>query len=766
MDDYPVKLGRMLFTMVDPAKGSEVAYNRWYERDHFYAGCMIGPYLFAGKRWVATRQMKDLRFPAESPFAEPIDSGSYLSIYWTLADHADEHFSWARKQVVWLYQNDRGFNERTHAHTALYDLASTAYRDDDGVPVELALDHHYAGLAVVVVEPVGDATSDSLRAWLEAGPTRELLDADGGPVDSVASFNLFIDPVVAGGFKPPMSMGADGGSEARVVQLAFMNEAPDAVWDLVRRYAAAVDAGGRGQGDLRRAVPADRGGHRQVHRRALVGDMAETTDATQHTYSCWIDGAAVPGSKGTYAVVNPATEEVVGHAPEASAADARAAAAAARAAFPAWSRTSPAERSALLAKAADLLEARQKELFGLVQAETGSTTMMTRTAQVPGTIARFRRYARGALEPMEIPLPPAPNWPGGPSGMGGGITGATAVRRPVGVIACITSYNVPMNNVVGKIGPALATGNTVVIKPAPQDPLGVITMVEIMHEAGFPPGVVNIVVGSTPESGEALVTSPDVDMVSFTGSTTVGRAIAANVAGDMKRLLLELGGKGASLVFDSADLERAAAGTASTFTFHAGQICTAPTRLIAQRGVYDEMVERVAAIASAVKVGDPTTRDTVVGPLISAVQRDRVESYVHAGIAEGGRLVAGGERPSLERGFFASPTVIADCTAEMSVVREEIFGPVVVALPFDDEEEGIALANATDFGLYDYVWTGDSMQGLRVAGRLRSGNVGMNTVDRNPETPFGGFKHSGVGRDGGSFALQAYTELQSVVWPG
>lgn len=487
---------------------------------------------------------------------------------------------------------------------------------------------------------------------------------------------------------------------------------------------------------------------------------------SDHTYSCWIGGEARPGGHGSYAVVNPATEEVVGYAPEASADDARAAAAAAAAAFPAWSRTSPAERSALLAKTADLLEARSKELFALVQAETGSTTMMTRTAQVPGTIHRFRRYARGALEPMEVPLPPAPNWPGGPSGTGGGITGATAVRRPVGVVACITSYNVPMNNVVGKIGPALATGNTVVIKPAPQDPLGVITMVEVMHEAGFPPGVVNVVVGSTPESGEALVAAPEVDMVSFTGSTAVGRRIATAAAGDMKRLLLELGGKGASVVFDSADLERAAAGTASTFTFHAGQICTAPTRLIAQRTVYDEMVERLAAIAGTIKVGDPTERDTVVGPLISAAQRDRVEAYVAAGEAAGAKVVAGGERPELERGFFASPTVLADCSPEMAVVNEEIFGPVVVALAFDDEEEAIALANATDFGLYDYVWTGDSMQGLRVAGRLRSGNVGMNTVDRNPETPFGGFKHSGVGRDGGSFALHAYTELQSVVWPG
>jgi acyl-CoA reductase-like NAD-dependent aldehyde dehydrogenase len=415
--------------------------------------------------------------------------------------------------------------------------------------------------------------------------------------------------------------------------------------------------------------------------------------------------------------------------------------------------------------AADLLESRSKELAKLVQAETGSTVMMTRTAQVPGAIARLRRYAKGALEPVTIPLPPAPNWPGGPDGMGGGITTAMGVRRPVGVVAAITSYNVPMNNVAGKIGPALAMGNTVVVKPAPQDPLGVVAMVEAMNEAGFPAGVVNLVVGSTPESGEALVSSPDVDMVSFTGSTAIGVRIAETCARDMRRVLLELGGKGASLVFAGADLERAARGTASTFTFHAGQICTAPTRMIVQRPVYEEMVERLAALADAAKVGDPTERDTVVGPLISDAQRDRVESHVKGAVAAGATLVAGGPA-GMERGWYVTPTVLSDCSPSMAAVQEEIFGPVVVALPFDDEEEGIALANGTSYGLYDYVWTGDSNQGLRVASRLRSGNVGVNTVGRNPETPFGGFKRSGIGRDGGSFALHAYSELQSVVWPG
>jgi acyl-CoA reductase-like NAD-dependent aldehyde dehydrogenase len=233
----------------------------------------------------------------------------------------------------------------------------------------------------------------------------------------------------------------------------------------------------------------------------------------------------------------------------------------------------------------------------------------------------------------------------------------------------------------------------------------------------------------------------------------------------MKRVLMELGGKGASVVFESADLAAAARGTASTYTFHAGQICTAPTRLIAQRRIYPEIVERLAAIARSLKVGDPLAPDTVVGPVISRAHRDRIEAYVASGRSEGGRLVTGGTRPALARGFWVEPTLLADCRNEMRVAREEIFGPVVVAIPFDDEEEAIALANDSDFGLYDYVWSGDSIQALRVAQRLRCGSVGLNTVNRNMEAAFGGFKQSGIGRDTGSFALHAYTELQSIVYP-
>ena len=317
---------------------------------------------------------------------------------------------------------------------------------------------------------------------------------------------------------------------------------------------------------------------------------------------------------------------------------------------------------------------------------------------------------------------------------------------------------------MGKLAPALATGNTVVVKPAPQDPLGVIEMVKIFNEAGFPPGVVNLVLGSTPEVSEALVSSPGVTMVSFTGSSGVGRMIAEAAAKDFKRVLMELGGKGATLVFEGADLDNAARHIASTWTYHAGQICTAPTRVIAQQGIYDALVDKLSAIAKALPVGDPLAPETVVGPVITKVHRERVEGYVASGVEAGATAVAGGTRPD-RPGWFVAPTLLAGATNQMRVAREEIFGPVVVAIPFDEEEEGIAIANDSDYGLHAYVFSGDVAHGMRVAKRVRSGNVGINTSDRHMEAPFGGFKHSGIGRDWGSFALEAYTEWQSLVWP-
>jgi len=477
-----------------------------------------------------------------------------------------------------------------------------------------------------------------------------------------------------------------------------------------------------------------------------------------------IGGRWTDASAGTYDVVNPATEEVVGAAPSASVEDAAAAAAAARHALPGWAATAPDERLALMAHAAAAIRARADDLLPLVIAETGATAAVGSRLQVPIAADRFERYSRD-LRPVAMRLLPpqvAQPTPLAP----GGLVSAVALRQPVGVVACITSYNFPLANMAGKVAPALAMGNTVVVRPAPQDPLAVVELVRILEEVGFPPGVVNLVISPDPAPAEALVASPDVDMISFTGSTQVGTRIAEAGGRTMKRLLLELGGKGACIVLDDASIEAAVGCIGSTWSFHSGQICTAPTRAVVHRSVFDGMLEALTVYAGALKVGDPCELDTVVGPLISAAQRERVERYISIGQDEGARLVTGGGRPKhIERGYYIEPTLFV-AGNDARVAREEIFGPVVVVIPFDDDDEAVAIANDSDFGLYDYVFSGDTSRAYEIAGRLRAGHVGINTAQRNHEAPFGGFKMSGVGRDGGDFGLEAYSEVQSIVWTG
>ncbi len=482
------------------------------------------------------------------------------------------------------------------------------------------------------------------------------------------------------------------------------------------------------------------------------------------TYRLTIGGESVEGAAGTYDIINPATEEVAGRAPEATVEQANAAVDAAADAFESWSRTSPEERAALLNRAADLIEEHRKEIIPILQSETGATANTVKSMQFFPATGRLRRYASGALKSNIDPLPPAvmPTTPLAP----GGLISAAVHRAPVGVVTCITSYNVPMTNMAGKIGPALAMGNTVVIKPAPQDPLGVLRMVELMNEAGFPPGVVNVVTGKEIAPSEAVVAHPRTDMVSFTGSTGVGQHIGSVCGAQMKRQLMELGGKGACIVFDDADLKAAIGGISSVWGFHSGQICTSPTRVIVQRGVYDHLVGGLQKAAGYMKVGDPTERETVVGPVISAAHRGRIEGLIESGVAQGATVALGGERPDIDKGFYVAPTLLVDVDNSMTVAREEFFGPVVVVIPFDDEDEAVAIANDSDYGLYSYVFSSDTGRAFNVAQRLRSGNVGINTLQRNHEAPFGGFKKSGVGRDGGDYGLLAYSELQSIVWPG
>ncbi|MFC5721765.1 aldehyde dehydrogenase family protein [Streptomyces gamaensis] len=482
-------------------------------------------------------------------------------------------------------------------------------------------------------------------------------------------------------------------------------------------------------------------------------------------YGHWIGGAWRTPEKGHYPVVNPATEEVVGEAPESTRAEVADAVAAAQAAQDGWSRTPARERAAVLDRIADLLTEHAERLLPLLQAETGATTRVTSAMQLPVAVERFRRYARGAMEPHTVPL--APTIGHGSPLAPGGLLGAAAVRRPVGVVACITSYNFPLVNLAGKAAPALAMGNAVVAKPAPQDPLSCLELGPITRRAGLPDGLFNVITGEYPATGEALVSHPGVDMVSFTGSTVVGKRIAESAGRSMKRTLMEMGGKGAAIVLGDADdkvIESAVGAVGSVWSFHSGQICTAPTRALVHRSRYEEVVARLTDYARSLTVGSPVENSTDVGPLISAEQRERVEAYIAGARAEGARVAAGGTRPALRPGFYVAPTLLADVTPGMAAAREEIFGPVVAAIPFDDEDEAVRIANSTPYGLHDYVFAAGAARAWALAARLRSGNVGINTAQRHPETPFGGFKDSGVGRDGGSFALHAYSELQSVVW--
>ena len=474
-----------------------------------------------------------------------------------------------------------------------------------------------------------------------------------------------------------------------------------------------------------------------------------------------IGGKWVDASGGTYDVVNPATEEVVGRAPNATATDAQAAAAAAREALPAWSATSVAERSELLRQAGEAIRARAKELLPLVIAETGATAAVGSRLQVPQAAVRFHHYSQDPTRVLQTPL--LPQAVGATPLAPGGIIGGMVNRLPVGVVACVTSFNFPLVNMAGKVAPALAAGNTVVMKPAPQDPLAIVELARILDEVGFPPGVVNLVTAAGPEPAAALVDSADVDMISFTGSTQVGTRIMEASGKTMKRLLLELGGKGACVVLEDADVKAAITCIGSTWTFHSGQICTAPTRAVVHRSLFERIRDGLATMSGHLKVGDPTEKDTIVGPVISAVQRGRIEALIATATEEGGEVVVGGARPGLPKGFYVAPTLITGDN-RLTVSRQEIFGPVITMIPFDEVEEGIAIANDSDFGLYDYVFSGDGARAFEVAKRLRAGHVGVNTAQRNHDAPFGGFKMSGVGRDGGDYGLLAYSEPQSIIW--
>jgi phenylacetaldehyde dehydrogenase len=474
-------------------------------------------------------------------------------------------------------------------------------------------------------------------------------------------------------------------------------------------------------------------------------------------YGHWIAGAWHQPEQGHYQITDPATEEAVGYASEGHAAEVWIAAKAARSALREWSRTDPDERAAVLERVGALIADRAGKLVPLVRAESGATTWVAQSTQVLAAADCFRRAARSARE--SGPVARAPQPVAASSLAAGGLIGAAAVRRPLGVVGCITSHNFPLAHLVGMIAPALAMGNTVVAKPAPQDPLGFLELGPIMKEAGVPDGVFNVVTGSGPITNEALIAHYDINMISFFGAAAVGKRIAGAASEQLKRTRLELGGKGVAIVLQDADeraLESAVLAAGLNFSLHSGQVGPAPARMLVHRSLYEKVVDALVKHARSVPVGSPADHSTVVGPLISEAQRDRVEASVEEARQQGARVAAGDDRPSIKPGFYAAPTVLADVTEDMTVASEGIAGPVVAVIPFDDVDEAVRIAGGAPAAFHDYVFSGDTARAWQVAARLRSGSVGINTAELHPETH--------VLRGDSPFEARTYSDLRPIVW--
>ncbi|WP_306190803.1 aldehyde dehydrogenase family protein [Streptomyces sp. MK5] len=437
-------------------------------------------------------------------------------------------------------------------------------------------------------------------------------------------------------------------------------------------------------------------------------------------------------------VVNPADEQVIATVPAGTAEDVDTAVRAARAAFPAWAATPPAERAARLAALRDVLVARKEEIAETVTVELGSPLAFSQTVHAGVPIAVAGSYADlAATYAFEVR-----------------VGNSTVLHEPVGVVGAITPWNYPLHQIVAKVAPALAAGCTVVLKPAEDTPLTAQLFAEAVHEAGIPDGVFNLVTGLGPVAGQALAEHPDVDLVSFTGSTAVGKRIGAVAGAAVKRVALELGGKSANVILPSADLAKAVNVGVANVMSNSGQTCSAWTRMLVHRDQYDEAVQLAAAAAA--KYGER------IGPVVNARQRARVCGYIEKGVAEGARLVAGGPGSPREQGYFVSPTVLADVTPDMTVAQEEIFGPVLCVLPYEDEEDALRIANGTVYGLAGAVWAGDEAEAVAFARRMDTGQVDINGGRFNPLAPFGGYKQSGVGRELGTHGLTEYLQTKSL----
>ena len=465
----------------------------------------------------------------------------------------------------------------------------------------------------------------------------------------------------------------------------------------------------------------------------------------------YIDGRWVdPIEPGRWiTVVDPATEEEVGRVAAASEADVDAAVQAAHRAFPSYSQSSREDRLALLESLLEGYKRRLPEIAAAMTAEVGIPKTFSEKVQ-----ARIGEWHLETAIKVLKDYSFEEDW------------GTTRIiREPIGVCSLISPWNWPMNQVIVKVAPALAAGCTMVLKPSQCSPLSTLLLAEAMHEAGVPAGVFNLLNGPGSSLGDALAVHPLVDMVSVTASTKVGAAVARAAAGSIKRVSQELGGKSAYVVFEDVDLEKVIAAGVRACMRNSGQSCNAPTRMLVARAVYDEAVAIAARTADELLVGDPRDPDTFMGPVAGKKQYETVRGFIESGLKEGARLVAGGlERPQgLERGYFVKPTVFADVTNSMRIARQEIFGPVLSVIPFEDEDEAVAITNDSDYGLSGYVSSGDLERARRVARRMRTGMVHLNGASTDMHAPFGGYKKSGNGREWGRFGLEDYLEVKAVM---
>ncbi|MCK4177583.1 aldehyde dehydrogenase family protein [Aciditerrimonas ferrireducens] len=463
----------------------------------------------------------------------------------------------------------------------------------------------------------------------------------------------------------------------------------------------------------------------------------------------YVGGQWVPSQgTGRIPVVEAATEEVIGTVPEGTPGDVEAAVAAAAEAFPGWASTPPEERAAACTRIAKGLEARKDELATLISREVGMVRFLSELVQVGLPIHSFGAVA-GVVERFA--------WEEQ-------VGNSLVVREPIGVVGCITPWNYPLHQIAAKVAFALGAGCTVVLKPSEVAPLNAYVLAEVVDDAGLPAGVFNMVSGTGPVVGEALASHPLVDMVSFTGSTRAGKRVGELCMQRVARVALELGGKSANVLLPDADFARAVPDGVGKAFLNSGQTCSALTRMLVPRDRLAEVEELAARAAEALTVGDPLAEGSRLGPLASAAQWERVQGYIRSGIEEGAKLVTGGPgRPEgLDRGFYARPTVFSEVAPGMRIAQEEIFGPVLAILPYDDEDQALEIANGTIYGLAGGVWAGSEERALAFARRLRTGQVEVNGGAFNPDAPFGGYKQSGIGREYGRFGLEEFLEVKSI----